>query len=298
MNSVKKWTQCILLLVLSMLLQCCANNESQTKRNSSTSTKTWWPESTQVIAKFEEFRQDKLETLQDSLITSMIDSICAGNDFIRFYAEGSGFSKTEFSVRLEKVVRDSSWFVLRRIFYDRDYSQWTGNMSDFSKRSWKKMLVDSIADTTMYLKMESALECFVPETTTVEKYIVVDSNFEGIGYKKDGRCMDASVSGGYFWDSPGLKNLYAELEKWTREDYFKLHLLKDDNEIYAWSKLNETVKCTVLDSAWKSMDDVNPLEFKKGEQRVAFDFSKRNPNDRILCESEAGFIRNILNLKD
>lgn len=46
------------------------------------------------------------------------------------------------------------------------------------------------------------------------------------------------------------------------------------------------------------MDGVNPLEFKKGEQRVAFDFSKRNPSDRILCESEAGFIRNIWNLKD
>ena len=217
MNPVRTWTRCVLLFVLSMLLQCCANNESQTKRNSSTSTKrTWWPESTQVIAEFVELKQDKLESLQDSVIKSMIDSICAGNDFIRFYAEGSGFSKTEFSVRLEKVVRDSSWFVLRRIYYERDYSHWTGNMSDYSKMSWKKMSVDSIADTTMYLKMESALESFVPETTKAENYIVVDSNFEGIGYKKDGRCMEASVSGGYFWDSPGLSALYAELEKWNR----------------------------------------------------------------------------------
>ena len=76
-----------------------------------------------------------------------------------------------------------------------------------------------------------------------------------------------------------------------------LKIPKEEQSYYA-SKLNESVKCTVLDSAWKRVDSVNPLEFKKGEQRVAFDFSKRNPSDRILCESEAGFIRNIWNLKD
>ena len=295
---MKLFVQFISLISLACFLQCCMNVEIQKDSALASSAKVKKVDSVQVVARFIDYKKDLPKYSTDNLFKTSVDLKCSGNDFIEFDAVGSGEPTTEYSIRIEKVLQGSSWFVLRNIRYESDYSEWTGNMSD-SRLTWKKMLTDSVADTTMYLKMESALESFVPETTTVASHIMFDSNIQGIAYKKNGRCMYGSVgSQGYLSDSPGLSALYAELKKWTREDYFKLQLLKDDNEIYAWSKLNESVKCTVLDSAWKRVDGVNPLEFKKGEQRVAFDFSKRNPSDRILCESEAGFIRNIWNLKD
>ena len=274
------------------------NVEIQKDSVSASSTRIQKSDSVQIVARFINVKQDIPKYSTDSSFNALIDFICDGNDFIEFDAVGSGSPSTEYSIRIEKVRQDSSWFVLRKIYYMRDYSQWNGNAGDNSKLMWERSLMDSTADTTMYLKMETALESFVPETTTVASYIMFDSNIQGLAYKKNNRCMYGNVSNqGYLRDSPGLSALYVELKNWTREDYFKLQLLQDNNEVYAWFKLNEPVKCTVLDSAWKSVEGVHPFEFKKGEERVRLDFSKLNSNDKILCESEAGFIRNIWNVK-
>ncbi|MBR3070654.1 hypothetical protein [Fibrobacter sp.] len=274
------------------------NVEIQKDSVSASSTRVQKSDSVQIVARFINVKQDIPKYSTDSSFNALIDLRCDGNDFIEFDAVGSGSPSTEYSIRIEKVRQDSSWFVLRKIYYMRDYSQWNGNAGDNSKLMWERSLMDSTADTTMYLKMETALESFVPETTTVASYIMFDSNIQGLAYKKNDRCMYGNVSNqGYLRDSPGLSALYAELKNWTREDYFKLQLLQDNNEVYAWSKLNEPVKCTVLDSAWKSVEGVHPFEFKKGEERARLDFLKLNLNDKILCESEAGFIRNIWNVK-
>ena len=295
---MKQLVQFVCLMAFACFLQCCMNVEIQKDSVSASSTRVQKSDSVQIVARFINVKQDIPKYSTDCSFNALIDLRCDGNDFIEFDAVGSGSPSTEYSIRIEKVRQDSSWFVLRKIYYMRDYSQWNGNAGDNSKLMWERSLVDSTADTTMYLKMESALESFVPETTTVASYIMFDSNIQGLTYKKNDRCMYGSISNqGYLRDSPGLSALYVELKNWTREDYFKLQLLQDNNEVYAWSKLNEPVKCTVLDSAWKSVEGVHPFEFKKGENSVRLDFSKLNSNDKILCESEAGFIRNIWNVK-
>ena len=83
-----------------------------------------------------------------------------------------------------------------------------------------------------------------------------------------------------------------------RKDYFLLRLMPDSNVVYVKSNLKEPIICQVVDSNLYRITGVDSLVFKFGEQKAVFDFSRLNSNDKLLCESEAGFIRGIWNLKE
>lgn len=305
-----------LLLVpfLAMLLLCCAGSEPATvKKDAAQPTQPPpkpRPDSTMVVASFENLLHlitnysEAQSSEMDKFIRDAVAYVCSGGDHIMYSMEGSGFGKTEFSVRLERVARDSTWFVQRTIGYWKDYMKMGEDPYNHAMR-WKKVVVDSVADTAMFLKMIDKMESFAPETTKVEKpdYILVDTNIEHLSYKKGGKCKGASVSGGWFFDSPGLSTLFSEMAKWTRDDYFTLEFLPDSNLVRSNVKLNEPVECQVVFSPEpgryeyvKGFD--KPIRLMPGEQRTMFDFSKLVKGSMMECGEDAGMIRNIWQLDE
>ena len=285
----------LLLAAVMLVLAGCSSHPPSSQNRQSSMPKN---DSIQVVGRFINLYDEKSYST-DSLIISAIDSICAGNDHIYFLAEG-GISNTEYLVRLEKVKRDSSWFISRTIRYIRNPLQLKSQKHWTDSTVWERSLRDSIADTTEYLRIESVLENFVPETTMVKRYAMYDGNIWRIFYKKENRCMAGQVNGLYaeLWESPGLKALFTDLKTWTRKDYFLLRLMPDSNVVYVKSNLKEPIICQVVDSNLYRITGVDSLVFKFGEQKAVFDFSRLNSNDKLLCESEAGFIRDIWNLKE
>ena len=309
----KKYFQCMSLRFLlvsffAILLLCCASREPATvkKDDAPQPPPKSRPDSVLVVASFENPLPLTMKYSRSSddakFIHKVVTSMCRGGDFIEYSMEGSGFGKTEYSVRLERIPRDSSWFVQRTIGYWKDYS----SMKDgnYAMR-WKKWVVDSVADTAMFLKMIDKMESFAPETTKVENpnYVLVDSNMEGLVYKKDGRCRSANVLGGYFFDSPGMSALFGEMKKWTRDDYFTFEFMPDSNLVRSNVKLPEPVECEVLYSPEhgryeyvKGFD--KPIQLKPGEQRTPFDFSKLIKGSMMLCGQNAGMVRNTWDLDE
>ena len=310
----KKYFQCmgfrfLLVPFFAMLLLCCAGSEPATvKKEKVPQPPKSRPDSVLVVASFGNLLHlitnysGVQSSDKDEFIREAVTASCSGGDFIEYSMEGSGFGTTEYSVRLERVPRDSAWFVRRTIGYWRDYSSMKGG--NYATR-WKKVVVDSVADTAMFLTMMDKMETFTPETTKVEKsnYILVDSNMEGLIYKKGGRCRSARVAGGYFFDSPGMLALFNEMEKWTRDDYFTLGFLPDSNLVRSNVKLPEPVECQVLFSPEpgryeyvKGFD--KPIKLMPGEQRTMFDFSKLVKGSEMLCGEDAGMVRNVWQLDE
>ena len=303
-----------LLLVpfLAMLLLCCAGSEPASVKKGETTQPPpkGPPDSVLVIASFENLLHiipnysRPQSSDKDRFIREAVTTMCKGGDFIEYSMEGSGFGKTEFSVRLERVARDSTWFVQRTIGYWKDYMKMGADPYNHAMR-WQKMVVDSVADTAMFLKMIDKMESFAPETTKVEKanYVLVDSNIEHLFYKKDGRCRSESVMGGYFFDSPGMYALFKEMAKWTRDDYFTLEFMPDSNLVRSKVKLPEPVECEVLYSPepgrYERVEGLDkPIQLKPGEQRTPFDFSKLIKGRMMLCGENAGMIRNLWKLDE
>lgn len=302
-----------LLLVpfLAMLLLCCAGSEPATvKKEKAPQPPKSQQDSVLVVASFENLLHlitnysEAQSSEMDKFIRDAVAYVCSGGDHIMYSMEGSGFGKTEFSVRLERVARDSTWFVQRTIGYWKDYMKMGEDPYNHAMR-WKKVVVDSVADTAMFLKMIDKMESFAPETTKVEKpdYILVDTNIEHLSYKKGGKCKGASVSGGWFFDSPGLSTLFSEMAKWTRDDYFTLEFLPDSNLVRSNVKLNEPVECQVVFSPESGRYEYvkgfdKPIRLMPGEQRTMFDFSKLVKGSMMECGEDAGMIRNIWQLDE
>lgn len=286
----------IALTVCTLLLVGCSSHPESLQNREVLISKS---DSIQVVGRFINL-YDEPSYSTDSVIKSAIDSICAGNDQIYLYSIGD-YPRAEYLVRLEKVKRDSSWFVLRTIRYKRNSLQSKSQKTWATDSNvWERRLRDSIADTTEYFRIETALESFAPETTMVKRYAMYDGNLWGIFYKKDNRCMASQVDGLYSFlgDSPSLKKIYVDLKTWTRKDYFLLRLMPDSNVVYVKSNLKEPVICRVVDNNLHRIKGVDSLVFKFGEQKAMFDFSRFNSNDKLLCESEAGFIRDVWVLKE
>lgn len=252
----------ILFLALAILLQCCASNDSVVKKDAAQAApKKLKADSVQVIASFKEVAP-AIEKYP--LYKARIDSLCSGGDFISFGAEFGGFGKSEYGVKLEKSQGDSSWFIKRTISYQKDYSDYAPEKGPPSEK-WLRTRIDTIADTTKFLTIMNSMETFAPETTMVESYVVFDANVKFLDYKKEDRCIGASIENGYLWDSPGLYSLYDELKQWTIDDLVKIEFRTDSNLIDAQSKIDETVKCRAMDLT--NYQSTSSFEIKTGEQK-------------------------------
>lgn len=215
------------------------------------------------------------------------DTICNGNDFVGiskyFDTEGEDYFAT-----FEKVLLDSSWIIVRTIYYHIDMS---GPLVE-----WKSIKKDTLNDTTTFTRIAKSLKDFEPETLMVNSNRVPFGSTH-VSFRYEGKFAGVMVQGpGVITQSPKIEAITGEICKWIRDDFVKVELVPDSNLIRTRSKLDEQITCKVYKEVGKKgflpngKEDLRKFVVTKGEHQLHFDFSKLEPDERIACRSYTGYI--------
>ncbi|MCQ2120750.1 MAG: hypothetical protein MJY78_02830 [Fibrobacter sp.] len=215
------------------------------------------------------------------------DTASNRNDYIGIF-QMFETERENYYATFEKIPLDSSWIVVRTIYYDAD-------MSD-SLMEWESIKKDTLNDTATYTRIVTSLKGFESETLMVNPNRIPFASIN-VSFRHEGKLAYAIAQGpGGVTQSLKMETITREISKWIRDDFVRVELTPDSNLIRARSKLEEQITCKVYKEVEKNgflpngKDDPRKFVVTKGESQLHFDFSKLKPDERIACRSYIGYI--------